>query len=112
MGNFVLSSGELPALIVVEALIRQIPGVVGHPDCVDEDSILSGLLQSPDFTSPREFMENVVPEVLVSGNHQHIQDWRNEKAIKETFFKKVSLFSECEVSKKDKVYLTKLIEEA
>lgn len=112
LGNFVLSSGELPSLVVVEAILRQIPGVVGHPDCVDEDSILSGLLQAPDYTSPRDYNGYEIPDVVVSGHHPHIREWRHKKALEETFFKKVSLFETCDISKDDKNFITRLIEEA
>lgn len=78
MGDFVLMSGELPALTMIEAILRFIPGVLGNKASIYDESIMSGALEAPRYTHPREFMGKEVPEVLRSGNHKAIADW--EKA--------------------------------
>jgi tRNA (guanine37-N1)-methyltransferase len=92
IGDFVLSTGELPALMMTEAVLRQIPGVVGKEDCVQEDSIISGLLECPQYTQPRIVDDLNVPAVLLDGHHKKMNAWRKKMAIKETLFNKPSLF--------------------
>lgn len=91
LGNYILSSGELPAMTILEATLRQLPGVVGNSDCVQEDSIMSGLIQAPNYTLPRSLNGVEVPEVLLSGHHAQIEAWRYQTSIKETLEKKPSL---------------------
>ena len=111
LGDFILSSGELPALVMTETILRQIPGVVGHPDCVQEDSILSGLLYPPEFTSPRIFLDQNVPEVLLNGNHLAIEKWRKKQSLKETLFKKPHLLVKYRTNSDDKDIVTELLKE-
>lgn len=84
IGDFVLTGGELPAMIITDAIVRLIPGVVGSYSSVEEDSFTSGLLDCPRYTRPRETHGLQVPEVLLSGNHKKIQEWRLQKALKKT----------------------------
>jgi len=91
IGDFVLSSGELPALIIAESIIRLIPGVVGKAACVQNDSFVSGLLEHPQYTTPRNFLGHEIPGVLISGNHQAIDKWKIENSLKETLFNKPDL---------------------
>jgi len=81
IGDYVLSGGEVPAMVVVEALTRLLPGSVGNVESVNTDSFERGLLDAPVYTRPREFRGKNVPEVLLSGNHGEIEKWRKEKAI-------------------------------
>ncbi|MCB1215398.1 MAG: tRNA (guanosine(37)-N1)-methyltransferase TrmD, partial [Deltaproteobacteria bacterium] len=81
LGDFVLAGGELPALAVVEAVSRLVPGVVGKEESVRQDSFEAGLLEYPHYTRPQEFRGKKVPEVLLSGNHQEIQKWRQAQAL-------------------------------
>ena len=111
IGDFILSSGELPALMMTEAIIRQIPGVVGHPDCVEEDSILSGLLYPPEYTYPRDVEGEKVPEILLGGNHKEINKWRKKAALKETLFKKPHLLVKYNTNLEDKLILTDILKE-
>lgn len=84
IGDYVLSGGEVAAMVIVEALARLLPGAVGDIKSVNTDSFEKGLLDSPVYTRPREFRGKEVPEVLLSGNHGEIKDWREEEAIRLT----------------------------
>lgn len=84
IGDYVLSGGELPALVVLEAAARFIPGVLGNEESSHNESFATGLLEYPHYTRPRLFEEMAVPEVLLSGNHARIEAWRLEEARKRT----------------------------
>ncbi len=84
LGDFVLTGGELPALAIIDAVTRLIPGVLGDPEAPQKDSHASGLLEYPHYTRPQEFRGWEVPEVLRSGNHAEIERWRQEQALKRT----------------------------
>ena len=84
IGDYVLTGGELPAVIVVDAVARLLPGVVGSMSSVMGDSFSSGLLDSPRYTRPREVRGRTVPDVLLSGNHENIARWRHEQALERT----------------------------
>jgi tRNA (guanine37-N1)-methyltransferase len=84
IGDFVLSGGEAAALVLVEALSRRIPGVVGRPESVERESFMRGRLDNPHYTRPREFRGLAVPEVLVSGDHARIERWRRARALERT----------------------------
>jgi tRNA (guanine37-N1)-methyltransferase len=84
IGDYILSGGEVAAMVIVEALTRLLPGAVGDARSVNTDSFEKGLLDSPVYTRPQEFRGKKVPEVLISGNHREIQRWREEAAIKLT----------------------------
>jgi tRNA (guanine37-N1)-methyltransferase len=80
LGDYVLSGGEIAAYALIDACVRLLPGVVGEPASLDEESFSRGLLEYPQYTRPREWKDCKVPEVLLSGNHQLIQKWRQEKS--------------------------------
>ena len=84
MGDFVLTGGELPALAIIDAVTRLLPGVLGDPDAPNKDSHSAGLLEHPHYTRPPEFRGWEVPEVLRSGNHAEIDKWRAEQSVKRT----------------------------
>jgi tRNA (guanine37-N1)-methyltransferase len=84
IGDFVLTGGELPALVLIDAVVRLIPGVLGNPESIFEDSFQEGLLEPPIYTKPAEFRGMKVPEVLLSGNHEKIQQWKLEQALNKT----------------------------
>ncbi|MEK2688833.1 tRNA (guanosine(37)-N1)-methyltransferase TrmD [Bdellovibrio sp. GT3] len=92
IGDYVLSGGELGALVVVDALSRFIPGVLGHNESADKDSFSSGLLEHPNFTRPREFNGAVVPEILLGGNHKLIGEWKDKVSALVTLAKRPDLF--------------------
>ena len=84
IGDYVLSGGELPALVLVDAIARLAPGVVGHPDSIRNESFEADLLDCPVYTRPEVFEGMAVPEVLMSGNHERIRRWRAEQAMANT----------------------------
>lgn len=91
LGDFVLSGGELAALTILDAVARHLPGVVGDPDSVAEDSFTSGLLDHPVYTRPREFDGRGVPKVLTGGNHREIHEWRLAEAVRRTLLQRPDL---------------------
>lgn len=108
LGNFVLCGGELPALVVVETVTRLIPGVVGKPGSLEEESFSQGLLEYPHYTRPREFAGREVPEVLLKGNHEQIKKWRRREALRRTYEKRPDLLEEMELAEEDKRFLDSL----
>jgi tRNA (guanine37-N1)-methyltransferase len=93
IGDFVLSGGELPAMVLIEALSRQIPGVVGRPSSVVDDSFRDGLLDHPHYTRPRSVEGLDVPPVLLSGDHHAIEGWRRREALRATLRKRPDLLA-------------------
>ena len=84
IGDYVLSGGELPAMVLVDALIRQIPGALGHSESATQDSFADGLLDCPHYTRPDNYEELKVPDVLLSGNHEKIRQWRLQQSLLRT----------------------------
>lgn len=84
IGDYVLAGGELPSLAVTEAVVRLLPGVLGHEDSSREDSFSDGLLEGPQYTRPRDFRGESVPEILLSGDHAAIRAWRREESLRRT----------------------------
>lgn len=93
VGNYVLTGGELPAAIVVDAVSRRIEGVLPAGECFEDESLEGGLLEYPQYTRPREFEGLCVPEVLLNGNHAEINKWRLEQSLKRTAEKRPDLLS-------------------
>lgn len=108
IGDFVLSGGELPALMMIDAISRLIPGVLGDPDGPWDDSYASGLLEYPHYTRPPEFRGWAVPEILLSGNHGKIERWRREQALLRTWQRRPDLLATAPLSEADRKYLSKL----
>ncbi|MCI0595470.1 MAG: tRNA (guanosine(37)-N1)-methyltransferase TrmD, partial [candidate division Zixibacteria bacterium] len=105
IGDYVLGGGENPAMVITEAVVRLIPGVVGNEDCVRADSFSSGLLEYPNYTRPEEFMGLSVPKVLTSGNHAEVERWRRRESLLRTRTLRSDLFEKIELSKEDKKLL-------
>lgn len=84
VGDYVLTGGELPAMTVIDAVVRLIPGVLGHKQSAHDESFSQGLLEYPQYTKPQEFMGKKVPEALLGGNHAAINVWRKAEAVKKT----------------------------
>jgi len=101
LGDFVLTGGELPALIVADAVTRLIPGVLGSGESLDADSHADGLLSYPQYTRPQIFEGMAVPDVLTSGNHKAIQKWRREQQIKNTRKHRPDLFAKAPLDPHD-----------
>ncbi len=88
IGDYVLTGGELGAMVVIDSVVRLIPGVLGNDTSAVEDSFSTGLLEHPHYTRPAEFRGMKVPDVLLSGNHAHIDTWRRKQALKRTFLRR------------------------
>jgi tRNA (guanine37-N1)-methyltransferase len=109
IGDYVLTGGELPALVLIDVLTRLQPGVLGDPDAAVNDSHASGLLEYPHYTRPDIFRDWEVPEILKSGHHARINRWRRNQAIKRTLERRPELLDEVELSQEDQDYLEELI---
>lgn len=101
IGDFVLTGGEIGAMAVVDATARMIPGVLASEACFSDESHYSGLLEYPQYTRPAVWHEREVPEVLLSGNHKLIEEWKRFSALKNTFEKRKGMLSRAKLSKKD-----------
>ena len=110
IGDYVLSGGELPALVIIDAVARLIPGVVGDQDSVASDSFSRGLLDYPHYTRPAEFREWKVPDVLVSGHHGEIRKWRKRQALELTLLRRPELLADAELDVEEQEILRELIE--
>lgn len=91
IGDFVLSGGELPAMVIIDSVVRLIPGVLGDMESGLEDSYMNGLLEAPNYTKPAEFRGMKVPDVLLSGNHAEIRKWREEQSYLKTLLRRPDL---------------------
>jgi tRNA (guanine37-N1)-methyltransferase len=111
IGDYVLTGGELPALILIDALSRLIPGVLGDPNGPFDDSHASGLLEYPHYTRPPEFRGWAVPDVLVSGNHARIARWRREQSLRRTFRQRPDLLEKADLDETDRKLVEKIIKE-
>jgi tRNA (guanine37-N1)-methyltransferase len=111
IGDYVLTGGELPALILIDAISRLLPGVLGDPNGPFNDSHASGLLEYPHYTRPPEFRGWGVPEILLSGNHARIANWRREQSLRRTLRHRPDLLEKANLSKSDHKLLEKIIAE-
>ena len=102
IGDFVLTGGELPACIVVDAVSRLVEGVLSDAECYEKESISSGMLEYPQYTRPYEFHGICVPDVLISGNHAKIDAWREEQALKLTKERRPDLLKKLEAERRTK----------
>lgn len=101
VGDYVLTGGELPAMILIDAISRLIPGVLGDPTGAEDDSHSMGLLEYPHYTKPAEFRGWKVPEVLQSGNHARIDQWRREQSLLRTFKKRPDMLGKADLTEAD-----------
>ena len=93
LGDYVLSGGELPAMVMMDTMIRLMPGALGHQSSAEEDSFVEGLLDCPHYTRPEEYQGHKVPEVLLSGNHERIRQWRLKQALGRTWLRRPDLLA-------------------
>lgn len=91
IGDYVLSGGELPAMVMIDAITRQLPGALGCNESAQQDSFMDGLLDCPHYTRPEEYNGQRVPDVLLSGNHEHIRRWRLQQALGRTWQRRADL---------------------
>lgn len=108
LGDFVLTGGELAAMVMVDAVSRFIPGVLGCEESAASDSFSDGLLEYPQYTRPPEFHGLSVPQVLLSGNHAEIANWRRRQALKKTFTNRPDLLGSARLSEQENRYLGEL----
>jgi tRNA (guanine37-N1)-methyltransferase len=108
VGDYVLSGGEIAAMIVVDAVTRLLPGVLGDPAATAQDSHSGGLLEHPHYTRPAEYRGHVVPEVLLSGHHAQIARWRRQESLRRTLQRRPDLLAAAELSDEDRAYLQEL----
>ncbi len=108
IGDYVLTGGELPALMIIDAVSRLMPGVLGDPTGAEDDSHSMGLLEYPHYTRPPEFRGWQVPEILLSGDHGRIEKWRREQAITRTLTRRPDILEKADLSKEDKKIVERL----
>ncbi len=108
IGDYVLTGGELPALMMIDAVSRLIPGVLGDPTGAEDDSHSMGLLEYPHYTRPPEFRGWKVPDVLLSGDHAKIEKWRREQALIRTLTRRPDIFEKAELSEADQKIVERL----
>ena len=101
IGDYVLSGGEIPAMVVVDAAVRLIPGAVGDTTSIEDDSHASGLLQFPQYTRPATYRDWPAPPVLLSGNHEAIRRWRRQQALRRTQRHRPDLIDKARLSAED-----------
>ena len=105
IGDFVLTGGELAAMVVIDAVARLLPGVLGSDESAVADSHASGLLQHPQYTRPAEFRGWTVPDVLLSGDHQAVARWRRQQSLKRTLQRRPDLLEKADLSEEDREFL-------
>lgn len=102
VGDYVLSGGEIPAMVVVDGVVRLLPGAISDPESAREDSFSRGLLDYPDYTRPEECCNLRVPEILLSGNHAAIRRWRKEQALRVTMARRPDLLASAEMDEEER----------
>lgn len=111
LGDFVLTGGEMAAMVMIDALARFVPGVLGNETSAYSDSFSTGLLEYPQYTRPAEYRGMKVPEILLSGNHQKIAQWRRQQALKKTWLQRPDLLAQTALTTADLNYLDTLTSE-
>jgi len=111
IGDYVLSGGELPSMVLIDALVRQLPGVLGDQQSAVEDSFMNGLLDCPHYTRPADYRGESVPDVLLSGDHQKIAKWREKMALGKTWLQRPDLLAKKTLSAEQKNLLESFITE-
>ncbi|MCP5463629.1 MAG: tRNA (guanosine(37)-N1)-methyltransferase TrmD [Deltaproteobacteria bacterium] len=109
IGDYVISGGELAATVVIDAVARFVPGVIRNDDATVEESHEAGLLEYPHYTRPEEFENIPVPEVLLSGHHGKIADWRRQESLRRTWLRRPDLLKQADLSEDDRRFLAELI---
>ncbi len=108
IGDYVLSGGELAAMVIVDAVVRLLPGALGYERAAAEDSHATGLLEGPHYTRPPEFRGWAIPQVLTSGHHARVAEWRRKQALKRTLERRPDLLSRAPLSEQDKKWLREM----
>ena len=108
VGDYVLTGGELPALILADAVSRMLPGVLSDDECFEEESHFNSLLEYPQYTRPYEWEGRTVPDVLLTGHHANVDKWRRQQSLKRTLERRPDMLEKAELSKDDLSYLSEL----
>ncbi|WP_073154064.1 tRNA (guanosine(37)-N1)-methyltransferase TrmD [Seinonella peptonophila] len=108
IGDYVLTGGELPAMIIMDSVSRQIPGVLGNTLSAQNDSFADGLLEYPQYTRPAEYRGYQVPEVLLSGHHLRIEKWRRQESLRRTWERRPELLDKVTLTEEDRIFLRQL----
>jgi tRNA (guanine37-N1)-methyltransferase len=109
VGDFVVSGGELPTMLLIDAIVRQLPGTMNSVESVTNDSFMNGLLDCPHYTVPREYHGSIVPEELVSGNHELIRKWRLQQSLWRTYQKRPELLQQRQLNKEESRLLDEIL---
>ncbi len=108
VGDYVLSGGELAAMVLIDAVSRLVPDVVGSAQSTEGDSFTTGLLQHPQYTRPADFRGSQVPDILLSGNHAEIERWRRRESLRRTYERRPELLESAELTEEDRAFLDEL----
>jgi len=111
IGDYVLTGGELPAMVMMDAIARMVPGVLSNDQSGEDESFMDGLLEYPQYSRPEEWHDKKVPAILLSGHHANVDRWRREQSIKRTLERRPELLEKVTLDKKDRKYLEQLIRE-
>ncbi|MBK5515668.1 tRNA (guanosine(37)-N1)-methyltransferase TrmD [Bacillus sp. TH11] len=111
IGDYVLTGGELASMVVTDSVVRLLPGVLGNQTSQVEDSFSTGLLEHPHYTRPADFRGMKVPDVLMSGNHKNIDEWRHKESLRRTYTRRPDLLEERELSKQEEKWLKQIKED-
>jgi tRNA (guanine37-N1)-methyltransferase len=109
IGDYVISGGELAAMVCIDAITRQLPGALGHEDSAQQDSFTEGLLDCPHYTRPEVIDGMAVPDVLMQGHHQQIQDWRDKQALGRTWQRRPDLLEKLELDQRQQRLLDEFL---
>ena len=112
IGDYVLTGGELPAMVMIDCISRLVPGVLNNDASAEIESFHDNLLEYPQYTRPEEFRGLKVPEVLLSGHHKNIEEWRRQQSIQRTLERRPDLLENAVLSKKEKAFLEELVEKS
>jgi|TARA_B110000908_G_scaffold168500_1_gene223544 tRNA (guanine37-N1)-methyltransferase len=112
IGDYVLSGGELPAMVIMDTIIRQLPGALGHHESAQQDSFSEGLLDYPHYTRPESYENLKVPDVLLSGNHESIRQWRLTESLKRTLQRRPDLLGNLKLNKEQQEILDSLVKDS
>ncbi|MEN1966897.1 tRNA (guanosine(37)-N1)-methyltransferase TrmD [Lentibacillus sp. N15] len=110
IGDYVLTGGELGAMVVIDSVVRLLPDVLGNKDSAREDSFSTGLLEHPHYTRPADFRGMKVPDILLSGDHQKIEQWRRKESLKRTYERRQELINQQELTESDRKLLHEIID--
>lgn len=108
VGDYVLTGGELPALILADSISRMLPGVLSNDECFEEESHFNSLLEYPQYTRPYEWRGRKVPDVLLTGHHANVDKWRREQSLKRTAERRPDMLEKADLTKEDRKYLSQL----